>query len=299
MATGLEYYAALIAIEASKEFGNRLGSAISDGVFGKSNETKAVEKELEKISTQLKEVLFYSRSTFSLLQNLPEMVGDIGNKQDLFNAYNTIESIKQVYISLDNWDTSIETFSSLAIAWNTIIAKESRIEQLTLLPVYADFLVIATKGRFYDAIIKGVEEKIETVEDYITDIGIEKLNRYEHEIKAHFQTQYVTAGKISEKSPFASWVMAANKTKTNTICFPSPRGASEFGRYCESTKSPDVVWNNAIVRINKRLDTLHELIEKNVKKLQSAVFVHETLKAYHVTLVARKDAAENLEKRNY
>lgn len=282
--------ATVIVTSAAQQIGSRIGDAIADGIFGQSNDLKDVQKRLADLSAQLQEVLHYSRETYALVEQLPDIISGIVDQQTLYLAHNDIESSIQAYMRLQQWHGTIgyDTLTKLLSAWNIILDKEASTEKHQFLPRYGEFLLLVTNGQLSDSIRSGVEEKLAIINDLIEDLTKDRITPCATEIESILRSSHVKSGSLLEDIPWVSWVIHSHRTRTVTRCISRPcRHCNGDISRCWDEQIPDETWNSAVNLKNSRLQALSEHIGILAKQLRSAVLAREALKKYLMVLTAR------------
>lgn len=282
--------AAIIATSAAKQLGTRIGDAIADGIFGRANDLKEIQKQLDKLSSQLQEVLHYARSTYELVENLPNIISGLLDQQTLYLAHNDIESSLQAYMRLQQWHGTIgyETLANLLKSWNIIIDKESSTEKIAFLPRYGEFMLLVTNGQLFDAVHNGVKFKLEVVDGLIDNLIKDQITPCATEIEGILKSEHVKSGSLLENGPWVAWAMQGHRTRTITECIERPcEYCNGSITRCFNRQIPDSTWNSTVDSKNSRLRTLAEKIGLFAKQLQSAVLAKEVLSRYLSLLDSR------------
>ena len=275
--------ATVIVTSAAQQLGSRIGDAIADGIFGRSNDLDVIQKKLAELSAQLQEVLHYTRATYALVEELPNIISGIVDQQTLYLAHNDIESSIQAYMRLQQWHGTIgyDTLTKLLSAWNIVIDKEASTEKHLLIPKYGEFLLLVTNGQLIDAVQSGVKEKLTIISDLIEDLSKEQISPCANEIESILRSDHVKSGTLLSDSPWVTWVMHGHRTRTVTRCVSRPcRQCNGDISSCRDYQVPDETWNSTVNSKNARLQVLLERIVMLARQLQSAVLARETLAKY-------------------
>ncbi len=281
---------AIIIAKAAEKFGSRIGDEIADGIFGKSGDMADIRKMLEQLNLKVDEILHYSKATYTLVQDLPNVIIGILEKEKLYHAHNNIESNYETYIRLPQWNNTIghSTMASLLANWKIIIDTESNLDNLSRLPKYGEFLLLVTNGQFFEVVLNGVNSKINLLENSLKVEREDILQSNVNEIERLIKTNYVKSGTLLDAEPWASWVIANKKTITYKECFDIPCGACNGSiTICNDKQVPDTAWNNQLENVNKQLSNSQGIVSSTIIKIRSIYLVLEVLKKYKKSLENR------------
>lgn len=283
----------LLIASAVKQIGTRAGDAIADGIFGKSNDHQEIKNSLYALHQKVDEILQYSRSTYSLVERLPEVVQGIVDQQTLYLAHNELESNFQTYIKLPQWHGTIghDTLARVLAAWNIVVDKESSLERLLDIPRYGEFMLLVTHGQLYESVISGTQSKLNAVSSALETLTESQLLPAALEAERMFGTQHVKVGKLLEGSPWIAWTVESSRTRTETTCIERLCRECNGGiASCYDKQVPDIAWNSQLVRTSELLETLRRTIESLSAQLHSYVVVQQLLLRYIASLKARSAA---------
>lgn len=287
---------AIVVAKAAEEIGSRIGSEISDGIFGKSDNMADIRKMLNQMNVKIDEILEYARATYVLVEELPDVILQVIEKERLYNAHNNIISNYETYIRLPEWHNTIghSTVASLVASWRIIIDSESNIGYLLRLPRYGEFLLLVTNGQFYEAVTSGIKSKIRLLENSLRVEREDILDPQLREVERLIKTAYVKSGTLLNSSPWVSWVIADKRTITVRRCHDLPCIACNGSiTACWDEQVPDTAWNNQLDIVNRQIQNYSKTINSTIIRIRSIVLVLEILKEYLASLENRLTAIKS------
>lgn len=275
--------AGVVVTAAAKNIGARIGDEIAKGIFGKDTSLDEIQTQLEEMSVKLDTILSYSRATFILVENIPNIVADKLDGQSLYHAHNKLTASYDAYMLSTEWHGTIgyETLVSLIENWNVIIDKEDSTEQLIKMPRYAEHMLIVTHGQLIDVVTNGITEKRDVLDTYIKTLIEQKINPLVVEAERHLSSGYVKSGNLLDSAPWLTWTMngTRNKTVKRQISMPCEKcNGKSYTTYEETI--PDTGWNTALADVNTRLHTIATELDEHFRLLHSATTAHTVLDIY-------------------
>lgn len=281
---------AIIIAKAAEKLGSRIGDEIADGIFGKSDDMSDIRNMLKQLNLKVDEILHYSKATYTLVQDLPNVIIGIIEKEKLYHAHNNIESNYETYVRLPQWNNTIghSTMASLLANWKIVIDTESNLDKLSRLPKYGEFLLLVTNGQFFEVVLNGVDSKIKLLENSMRVEKEDILQPNVNEVERLIKSGYVKSGTLLDAEPWASWVIADKKTRTQKECFDMPCGACNGSiTTCYDVQVPDTAWNNQLENVNRQLSNSVNIVSSTIIKIRSIYLVLEILKKYKKSLEDR------------
>lgn len=276
---------------AIAKVGGKILESIAPGVFSNKKDFEEIKKELFIISRKLDEVLEISRSTFNLVEKLPNIVGDLIDQQTLYIAQTRIESSIEVYISLNTRPNTIShnELTDLVQSWNILIDKEMKTSVVNQLPRFGEYLLSATDGKLFVAVLQGIQSKGNAILNSQNTISAQILE-LATEAEKIISSKYINSGSILDREPWVSWNPKGNKTRTETRCYTLPCPACNGDiTNCNEVQVPDTAWNSELTRQKSRLDKIRTDIGSLSDKYRSLVVTNEVLSVFKESLINRKD----------
>ena len=283
----------IIIASAAQQLGTRVGDAIAEGIFGKSNDHKEIKNLLQELNRKTDEILYFSRASYAMLERLPDVVQGMLDGQTLYLAHTEIKSNLQAYMQLPQWHNTIghDTFASILRGWNVIIDMESSLDRLLEIPQYGEFLLLATNGQLYDAVSGGAKLKLDMVASALDSLVRDQIDPAAAEARRLIDSPHVKLGDILDGNPWVAWSMHSQRTKTYKECFDRPCSACNGSiTTCYDKQVPDTAWNTQLQRTNDQLKSISEKIDTLTKQLHAYVVVKDVLSVFVQSLEDRKNA---------
>jgi len=280
-----------MAKAAIAKVSGKILESIAPGVFSNKKDFEEIKKELSKISMKLDEVLEISRSTFRLVEMLPDIVDGFIDGQTLYMAQGRIEASITVYISLKIRPNTISynELTDLVQAWNTLIDKETKTSVVNHLPRYGEYLLSATDGKLYLAVLHGVQNKVDAVLDS-QNIKSSQILDLATEAEKIISSDFINSGSILNGEPWISWNPKGNRTRKERECVPLPCSVCNGDLLnCWDIQVPDTAWNNELASKISRLFEIRKLISLAADDYRSLVVTNEILNTFKESLNTRKD----------
>lgn len=268
------------AEKIGEKIGERIGEEIGDLIFGEEDDFGEIKEMLQKMEKQIGEILEYSRATFSLVSELPDVILDLLNEQTLYNAHISLDSSYETYIRLPHLNSTIghNTFSNLLTNWNTIIDMEHSVEKLIELPKYAEFLILISGGKLFNKVQSEFTKKENLVKSALK-AEQEELNNLFALTNINISSEYIESGKILDKEPWITWLAKKNKLKEETKCFWMHIQGDSFER-CITSNVPDKPWNNKKNTKNAELQNLKDKIAICINEIRSLIMINEVFERF-------------------
>lgn len=274
---------------AISKVGGKILESVAPGIFSNQKDFDEIKSQLKKIAKQLDEVLDLARDTFDLVEKLPNIVADLIDEQTLYLARTRIESSIQVYVNLNTKPNAIShnELTDLLQSWNILIDKELKTQVINQLPRFGEFILAATDGKLYEAVLSGIKEKKVAVEkshqtlaDTILSLG--------QEAERIISTPYIRNGNLTDDEPWLTWRAEGTRTRTVTRYIPMPCSAcnGDMG-YTVSEQVPDTAWNNALTNSKNRLSKIKSELERLSNEYRSLIVSDEVLRVFEKSLIER------------
>lgn len=275
---------------AIAKVGGKILSAIAPGVFSNDKDFEEIKSQLKEISKQLSEVLSLARSTFNLVEQLPNIVSDIVDEQTLYLAKTRIESSIQIYLSLNVRPNALShsELTDIMQSWSILIDKEKKTTVINNLPRYGEYLLSATEGKLYEVILSGILDKQKSIKTAHENLS-ERIVDLALEGERIISSSHIKSGNIQDSEPWIIWKPEAHRTKKETRCIsiPCPMCNGDIS-HCWEEDVPDVGWNNEVNRKNNRLNRIKTEIGNLSNNFRSLVVSEEVLEQFAKSLIERK-----------
>lgn len=289
----------IVAEKAAEEVGTRLGTVISDRIFG--DNLSENQKLLKQITADIKNILITVKKIYAIVEQLPQIVEGAITDNELYKAHINIESNIQTFLVLSSWNQTVgfDALVNLINSWTLIVEKENKVDMIWEIPKYAEFLMMITRQRAIPIVMSGLDQKIDILEQRLKTLQIDQLKPKLDRALILFNTEYVNSGSFLSDIPWLKFNSNPDQTITVSGCAMFLDSWSDLEVGGEEVKVvrepplcgkdqtyPNKPWNAQRDQVTDELNGIKSLMNSLIPEIRSVIFTLNLLKTYRAKLDA-------------